>query len=258
MKKLALTSLVALFAASGAHAANVIDNNPLYRPDAGRFYSITSLNNDTNSHLRAWGIGEEFGYGITDKLAVILNTGVDFAFPKGGDNTFGWNTFGIGLNYRVLDEGNWKADVFGNYQFAPVWDGDGFLKEDNTFYVWTAGVRGGYVAGDWTIAGHVAYDYTNEESFNWGDDGLHQWRLGVDGQYALDSNWNLTAGAEYTGITNDGAKNAGTWNGIFGVNYNIDATKFVGAYIGKELTNTNDGWKEVKGMTWGLKFGIDF
>lgn len=37
MKKLALTSLFAVFAVSGAHAANIIDGNPLYRPDQGRF-----------------------------------------------------------------------------------------------------------------------------------------------------------------------------------------------------------------------------
>ena len=39
MKKLALTSLLAFFAVSGAHAANIIDGNPLYRPGEGRFYS---------------------------------------------------------------------------------------------------------------------------------------------------------------------------------------------------------------------------
>ncbi|MCL1891815.1 MAG: hypothetical protein FWF97_00760 [Alphaproteobacteria bacterium] len=258
MKKLALTSLLALCTVGAANAANVIDGNPLYRPDEGRFYSITSLNTDTNDHFRGWGLGEEFGYGITDKLAVVLNTGVDLAFPKGGDTTFGWNTFGIGVNYRVLDEGNWKADVFGNYQFSPVWDGEGFLKEAETEYTWTLGVRGGYVAGDWTVAGHIAYDYMNFESFNWGDEGLKTLRLGVDGQYVIDSDWNLVAGVEYAGILNADAENAGRWAGTLGVNYNIDATKFVGAYIGKELANSDDGWKEVKGMAWGLKFGIDF
>ncbi len=43
MKKLALTSMLAVFAVSGAHAANVIDNNPLYRPGQDRFYSVTTL-----------------------------------------------------------------------------------------------------------------------------------------------------------------------------------------------------------------------
>ena len=40
MKKLAFTSLLAVLAVSGAHAGNIIDGNPLYRPAEGRFYSI--------------------------------------------------------------------------------------------------------------------------------------------------------------------------------------------------------------------------
>ena len=43
MKKIALTSLLAVFAAAGANAANVIDGNPLYKPRAGHFYSVTDL-----------------------------------------------------------------------------------------------------------------------------------------------------------------------------------------------------------------------
>lgn len=73
MKKLALTSMLAVFAVSGAHAANVIDNNPLYRPGQDRFYSVTTL----GSHSEAtdtWTLREEFGYGITDKLMVNLAT----------------------------------------------------------------------------------------------------------------------------------------------------------------------------------------
>ena len=39
MKKIALTSLLSVFAVSGAYAANTIDGNPLYMPKAGHFYS---------------------------------------------------------------------------------------------------------------------------------------------------------------------------------------------------------------------------
>ena len=42
MKKLALTSLLAMFAVSGANAANVIDGNPLYMPEQNHFYSVTT------------------------------------------------------------------------------------------------------------------------------------------------------------------------------------------------------------------------
>ena len=50
MKKIALTSLLAVVAASAAHASiNVIDGNPLYMPMKGHFYSETSLSSDTNN-----------------------------------------------------------------------------------------------------------------------------------------------------------------------------------------------------------------
>ena len=72
MKKIALTSLLAVFAVSGAHAANVINNNPLYRPEAGMFYSVTGLGSDSRntSHVV---LEEEFGYGLTDRLAAKMN-----------------------------------------------------------------------------------------------------------------------------------------------------------------------------------------
>ena len=72
MKKIALTSLIAMFAFAGAHAANVIDGNPLYMPKAGHAYSVTSLASHTEG--TPYTLGEEFGYGITDKLAVALET----------------------------------------------------------------------------------------------------------------------------------------------------------------------------------------
>ena len=103
--------------------------------------------------------------------------------------------------------------------------------------------------------------YGNSESFNWNDDGAHALKLGVDGQYVIDRNWNLTAGAEYTGRKDEG-KNAGTWEGYFGVNYNIDATKFVGAYISASMNHrggdAHDEWEFDDGFGFGARFGIDF
>ena len=70
MKKLALTSLMAVFAVSGAHAANIIDGNPLYRPGEGHFYSNFAVESHSEA-IEDWGISEEFGYGITKDLAVF-------------------------------------------------------------------------------------------------------------------------------------------------------------------------------------------
>jgi outer membrane protein W len=262
MKKLALTSLLAMFAFSGAHAANIIDGNPLYMPKAGHFYSETTVASHSE-HSDTWVLGEEFGYGITDRLAIEAGTAV------AEQDTFDhseWGPFALGLTYRVLDEGAWKADVYGGYEINPVWgDHASFLDKDLTAYTWTAGVRGGYVAGDWTIAGHFAFEYTNTESFNWGDELLvpqHALLVGLDAQYVIDENWNLVAGVEYTGYTDDEADNSGSWTGTFGVNYNINPSAYIGAYIDAEMDHWKDngekGWSVEDGFGFGFKFGVDF
>lgn len=255
MKKLVLTSLLAVFAVSGANAANVINDNPLYRPDAGKFYSMTSISSHSEN-TNTWGLAEAFGYGITDRLAVTVGT--SFAEANWFDNAQ-WGAFELGVNYRALDMGNWKADVYGAYSLTPIWgDHQPFLDEDYTTYDWTVGVRAGYMTAAWTVAGHVAFDYLNTESFNWGDDGVHTLRAGLDGFLSLNSDWALLAGVEYTGFLDDQFDNAGTWTGKVGVNYNIDETKFIGAYISGEMEHSTGDWEFVDGFGFGAKFGIQF
>ncbi len=267
MKKLALSSLIAVFAVSGAHAANVIDGNPLYMPKAGHFYSVTSL----GSHSEAtedWALGEEFGYGVTDQLAVTVRTSL--AEMESFDD-YAWQDLGLKATFRALDMKGWKVDAYGEYavdgyMFAhsKVLDDNFWFDKDLIGYKWTAGVRGGFVTPVFTLAGHVEYVYGNTESFNWGDDltSVHAWKVGVDGQYVLCDKLSLLAGAEYTGITDDGAKNAGVWSGTLGVNYNIDATKYVGAYIKGDIDHRGgaaaDEWQWRDGFAFGAKFGIDF
>jgi len=274
MKKLFLTSLLAVFAASGAQATNVIDGNPLYMPRAGHFYSVTDLSSHTHVANTADTVtlGEEFGYGISDKLGIRITT--NFEEDEEFD-AYRWGDFGIAGAYRFFDDGGWKADVIGEYAVGPVYDYHRpFLAKADTDYLWTLGVRGGYVAHNWTIAGHAYFHYFNDESFNWNEDkgfqGMHMATLGLDGQYLIDSQWNLVAGVEYMGILDDELygtpgwkiKNAGTWEGYFGVNYNIDATKFVGAYINGSMNHQGgtgaDEWEFDDGFGFGMKFGIDF
>ena len=258
MKKLALTSLMAVFAVSGAHAANIIDGNPLYRPGEGHFYSITSLGTHSKA-VDTVTLGEEFAYGITEDMAVVVGT---TAAQSDWFDVMSWNELSLGINYRVLDEGAWKMDFLASYSMAPVWgDHEEFMDKDLTMYGWTAGVRGGYVGEGFTIAGHVLFDYVGDESFNWNEDGLHLMRFGVDGQLVLNNSWNVVAGAEYTAWV-DGdmwKQDLGSWDFMLGANYNIDETKFVGAYITKEMTHVADGeWEVADGFGMGVKFGIDF
>ena len=263
MKKLALTSLLAVFAVSGAHAANVIDGNPLYLPGQNHFYSVTTLGSHSD-HFSSWKLNEDFGYGITDRLAInVSNTVAD----ETSFNEWGWHEMSFGAKLRALDMGGWKADLIGAYTIDPFWGShEPWLDKDYTNYTWTAGVRGGYVGSFWTVAGHALFNYENTESFNWNDDGVHTLQLGVDGQLLLGRHFALLAGVEYTGMLDsswpDGAeaKNEGYWSAEFGANYNFDATKFIGLYVetGLQHKNGNSSWELEDGLGFGAKFGIDF
>ncbi|MCQ2572149.1 MAG: hypothetical protein MJ165_04130 [Alphaproteobacteria bacterium] len=273
MKKLALTSLIAMFAFTGAHAANVIDGNPLYMPKAGHFYSVTAVGSHTEG--TPYSIGEEFGYGVTDKLAVEVSTS---ATENDAFETFIWSDLSFNTTFRALDMNGFKLDLLGAYKAGTISlgnMGDGFLyshikgmddtwfEKESVNYAWSAGVRGGYVTSGWTIAGHVMFNYLGDESFNWADEGLHTLNLGLDAQYVIDSHWSVLAGAEYTGLLDsDEYDNAGSWTGSFGVNYNIDTTKFVGLYINGSLNHQDgdnyDEWGWDDGFGFGAKFGIDF
>lgn len=254
MKKIALTSLLAMFAVSGANAA--INDNPLYRPMEGKFVSETTVASHTQNTTTV-AMGQEFAYGVTDKLSVGVAT--TLSENNWFDNSE-WGALAVNANYRVLDGQMWKIDVFGGYGVTPVWgDHESFLDEDMTVYDWTVGAQAGYTSGNLTLAGHVIYDYLNTESFNWDDDGVHMIRAGADAFLELNKNWGLMAGVEYAGFFDDEFENDGSWTGKFGVNYNIDADKFVAGYITKTMEHTAAGkWDVTDGFGFGAKFGIQF
>ena len=285
MKKIALTSLLAVFAAAGANAANVIDGNPLYMPAKGHFYSETSLSSHSET-TKDWTLGEEFGYGITNKLAVSVSAdSMEGAEEAGDDEAFdmyGMGNVALKATFRALDMGAWKVDAYGKYAtegatifgHSDLADDTVWFDKDAINYRWTAGVRGGYTTPVFTVAGHIAYEYMNTESFNWGDYGDHVWKLGVDGQYVINNMFNVVAGVEYAGLSNDevatytdaksgvDVENAGRWHGYAGVNYNIDATKYLGAYLTHNMWHHGgdaaDEWEFTDGFGFGVKFGIDF
>ena len=275
MKKIALTSLLAVFAVSGAHAANVIDGNPLYMPKAGHHVSETALTSHSNPDVRTWALAEDFGYGVTDHFAIDAATSLS---EKDGFDIYNWDGLKLGATYRALDMGGWKGDIVANYlatgfyKNRPAGEDSKWFDKDATLYAWTAGIRGGYVAESWTVAGHALYRYLNSESFNWGNHGTHGWTLGLDAQYIFTSHFNMVVGAEYTGISNDHfyvggiegreMKNEGKWSFMLGANFNIDPTKYVGLYVNADMNHqggdAHDKWVAEKGFGGGVKFGIDF
>lgn len=263
MKKLVLTSLLAVFAATGANAA--INDNPLYRPDAGMFYSVTELSSHSEN-ADSWTLAEKFGYGITDRAAISIATDL---YEGDWFDSMGWGNFKIAADYRLLDDMNWKIDAYASYGLEPVW-GDrlstfrvntghsSFLDADNTLYTWAVGVRAGYMTDMWTVAGHVEFDYLNSESFNWGDDGRHLLKAGLDAFLSLTSDWALMLGAQYTGVLDDNVENAGMWDAKIGVNYNISDDMFVGAYVSGEMGHSTGDWEIADGVGFGVKFGAQF
>lgn len=270
MKKIALTSLVAVLAVSGANAANVIDGNPLYKPAEGHFYSVTNLG--TNSYdSKTLGLGEEFGYGISDKLSIagFASLSETEAFENSD-----WNRLGASIAYRFYNDGAWMFDVNGGMSVAGLYtDGktaeNGWFKEDNTFYSWVAGVNGGYTSNLGTIAGHANYMYLNSEAFNWDEkadyEESHVLNLGVDAQIIVNNRWSLVGSADYFAHLGYGnwSKDLGIWDFMFGANYSISKTMFVGGYVEKvfdhrEVENANRPWKAHEDWTVGAKFGIDF
>ena len=83
-------------------------------------------------------------------------------------------------------------------------------------------------------------------------------KLGLDAQYLLDEQWNLIGAIEYTGMLDDQFEDAGHWTGKIGANYNLDATKYLGAYIMGDIDHSTGDWEWEDGFGFGVNFGIDF
>lgn len=270
MKKIALTSLLAVFAVSGAQAAakNVLDGNPLYMPQENHFVSETYLESDTRTTNDVT-LGERFGYGITDNFMVALETS---ASEFDAFDTASWNELALDGTYRVIGEGAWKLDLTAGYAVAPMraYHSD-FLDKDLTTYFWTAGVRGGYVEKDWTLMGRLNFIYANTESFNWNEDDAawngdvmwanHTLNVGFSGFWKMSDYWTGIVSADYYKILDHYSEPdaAGYWDLSAGLNFSIDATKYVGIYVTKEINHVAKGeWEAANGFGFGTKFGIDF
>ena len=71
--------------------------------------------------------------------------------------------------------------------------------------------------------------------------------------------WSAVASADYYKLMDRYSETTGWWDLQFGLNANIDDTKYVGAYIEKEVAHVAEGrWELTDGFGFGVKFGIDF
>ncbi|MBQ0013579.1 MAG: hypothetical protein KBS86_03360 [Proteobacteria bacterium] len=275
MKKIALTSVLAVFAATGANAANVIDGNPLYRPTLKHFASITTLTTGENSYANprlAYGydLTEDFMYGFTDHFALGVETTVSYDTDNANgsdlDHAHQLSLENVYVNgsYRFMDVCAFKADVLASV-------GREFVMNDGLHTmatVWGLGVKAGLDLGDFTIAGTIGVHdidmnvrLAEKGWLAWGID-AEMWTLSaeVEAQYVINEDFNVVAGAKYMfDVSHDGYfEDLQQMNnplvGKAGVNYNFDETKYVGAYA------TYDVNAEHQSKAWGVsvRFGIDF
>jgi hypothetical protein len=240
MKKplLALTLTLTLFA---ANAENIMNNNPFYSPEQGHFYGITQVQTDSKANFRSFGTAQEIGYGITDKLQVWVATGGSFDFHKNAEDRAAWDFLNVGLS-------TW-TEVFDDWEFVL----DGSIEQSYndgsvTAHQYNVTVMFGYATYKLTLAGVTEYNHIKGRGQYLN---VNLWAFGLAGQYVINDSWNITADAKYWFIDDNDEVNAKV-----GLNYNFDATKFIGAHVRKSLWTKNDDDKSR--FEYGITFGIDF
>lgn len=249
MKRVFIISGALIFVAGGANAANIINGNPLYSPVQGHFYNVfTPI--EMNTKFERFVMADEFGYGITDSLDVMIQTAG--SYDSGNHPEFGkwsWNHLQVGVDWSVVNDGEYQADVYG--RAMQVYDTRDGLE--TVAYNWTVGTQFGRVTDDWTVAGIIEIDYLNDDvdKGNW--DALAM-TVGVQGQYLLDDNWNVVADLMFDFDLHNDYYDGERLRLKLGVNYNLDSTKYIGMYVSKDLVHSFDSAP----MAFGVQFGIDF
>lgn len=234
---------------TSANAANIINGNPLYSPTQGRFYNLfTPI--EVNSEFDRFVMADEFGYGITDSLvAMIQTTG---SYDSSDNPEFGkwsWNHLQVGLDWTVLDDGQYQAEIYG--RGMQVYDTRSRLE--TVAYNWTLGAQVGRVTEKWTVAGVVEVDYLNDDMPH---DTFDAWAMtvGIQGQYIVNDKWNWVGELMFDFDLYDDYYNGEQLRLKGGLNYNLDATKYLGFYVAKDLVHS---FKHAP-ATIGVVFGIDF
>lgn len=233
----------------GADAANVINGNPLYNPAAGRFYNILQpVEFDTK--FERFVMADELGYGISDAFAIHVAT--SGSYDSSDHPEFGkwsWNDLEFGFDWDLWNKGQRHAEVYGDVK--QVYDTKDNLQ--TVAYNWTAGARVGRMTDNWTLVGIVQLDYLNDDL---PQDTFDAWAMtvGLQGQYILNQNWNVVGEMLFDydlfGKYYDGER---LRFGV-GVNYNIDATKYIGVYTSKDVVH---GFNKAP-MKFGVVFAADF
>lgn len=250
MKTIIVLSGVLAMCVSGANAAtDVINGNLFYGPEKGRFYNIlTPIEFDTK--WQQFYLRDEFGYGITDDLTVVLST--TGSYDSSGNPEFGkwvWNDLQLGLDWSVVSQGENRADLYARVE--QVYDmRDGW---DIFAYKWSLGTHFGRVTNRWTLAGLIQLDYITDDK-TWYDNDAWAMTVGLFGQYLIDSRWSLIAELDFDFDLHHEYYDGERLELELGVNYNLGADKYFGLYTSKDVTRDFDDAP----MKFKFQFGIEF
>ncbi|MCL2748977.1 MAG: hypothetical protein FWE50_02780 [Alphaproteobacteria bacterium] len=281
MKKIALTSLIALFAASAA-SAGVFD--PTYRVKEGDIFGGFGINyttgfNKTGSSMTDWTAGDwdvddvNLAYGITDKFALTLDvTRGSLAFnPVSGivshgfaymDVMAGTTNPELGINWRALGGESFNLDVIAKYGFA--WTRENMSGNHTRIGMnnVTAGVKlsGTVDKFQWGATALLNYMWIPGWLMN---DNLVNLYMQAEAQYAITAKWAARAELNYD-IYNL-TKEAGPDYLIFdrsvalGAVYAISDTAAVQPYVSYHFGTKSDG-SSFFDRFWqiGAKFGVQF
>lgn len=249
MKKILVLFGAMVITVSGAEAANVINGNPFYSPQQGRFYNIWTPM-QVNSKFDKFVMADEFGYGVTDDFTVMLQTAG--SYDSSDNPMFGkwaWNHLQVGVDWALANDGGKQADVYG--RVMQVYDTRQNLE--TIAYNWTLGAQVGRVADDWTVAGVVEVDYLNDD-VDYVNADAWAMTVGIQGQYIVNDRWNWVGELMFDFDLFDNYYNGEQLQLKIGANYNLSATKYIGWYVQKDLVH---GFEHSPAEI-GAVFGIDF
>lgn len=249
MKKIFVIGALVMMS-GGVWAENVINGNPFYHPAQGRFYNVLTPV-QMNSKFDRFVVRDEFGYGVTNNLAVMVST--SGSYDSSDNPEFGkwsWNDLEIGFDWALLhDETGNMAEVYG--RGMQIYDTKHHLE--TIAYNWTAGARVGRMTDSWSLAGVVQVDYLKDDVSHYDHDAWAM-RVGMQGQYIIDSCWNFTGELMFDFDLFDDYYNGERLVLELGLNYNLDETKYIGVYTSKDLVHSFDSAP----MAFGVQFGVEF
>ena len=114
-------------------------------------------------------------------------------------------------------------------------------------------MRVGRMTDSWTVAGVVELDYLNDDL---PQDTFDAWAMtvGIQGQYIINDNWNWTTELMFDFDLFDKYYDGEQLRLKIGANYNLDESKYVGFYIGKDLVHSFKRSPAEVGVLFGITF----